>query len=237
MKRLLLLILLLTCSTVLAETSIVGIGAGLFKEPYNHKTIIYKTIPNSPAAIIPIGSEIVKINNKRTRPMTIDEILTQIRGEDGTTVTLLTKDIYNKKHEYTLIRQKITVPEEKIDERFNIHWQQVAPTGYDNLLFEPSYIINKLSYTFMVAEGNKMQYWADRKRVFTKGYNACLSYPKNEQNTCLMNLVNREISKTEHSENLIMQQNMIKQQAIQNMNTNMQLQEINTNLRNINNKW
>lgn len=234
-KFVLVLLTIMFTNIVSAENTISGIGAGLFKEPYNHKTIIYKRITGSPASVIPVGSEIIKIDGVRTRSLPFREVQNRLLGDAGTTVTLITKDYYNKKHEYVLTRQRIVIPEEKVDERFNMHWQQVAPAGYDNLIFEPNDIINKLSYTFMLSEGNKMQYWADRKRAFRKGYNACLSYPVNEQNTCLMNLVNREINKTEHAENLNMQQNIMRQQAIQNINTNMQLQDINNNLRNINN--
>ena len=58
-----------------------------------------------------------------------------------------------------------------------------------------------------------------------------------------MNLTNREINKTSQDRQIELQENMIRQQAIQNsinnfnqsqMNTN--LQNINNNLRNINNK-
>ena len=70
-----------------------------------------------------------------------------------------------------------------------------------------------------------------------------MSYPASEQNACLINLTNREINKTAQDRHLEIQENMLRQQAIQNsinavnqilMNNN--LYNINNNLNNINNK-
>jgi len=87
----------------------------------------------------------------------------------------------------------------------------------------------------MLQEGRTIQYWFDRKKIFTKGYNACLSYPKNEQNSCLINLVNREIAQTEHDRQAELQEAMIQQQARQNYINDLNQRSINNSLQDINN--
>lgn len=235
MKKILLLLIILFFSpiNIAHSETISGIGVYFLKEPYNHKTIIYNTVPNSPASIIPVGYEIIKINNERTKPLTRAEILSRLNGEEGTSVTLLTKDTSNKKHEFILTRAKITIPEKKVNKKFEIHWQQVAPEAYQNVVIDPSKIRRKLSSSYMIKQGNAMQYWLNRKVGFTKGYNACLSYPQNEQNNCLMNLVNREINLTSQDKQL--QYQIQANQELRDINYNLRYQ--NYEMQNMNYRW
>lgn len=200
-----------------------GIGIGYFKEPYNHKIIITKIIPNSPAAkcFLPLGAEIVKINDIKVKKLNTNEISNLIKGPKGTSVKLTIKDAYNKKEVYNITRDSVNVPVKKTDSNFQKYWEQVAPSGMEYV--EPIHpvIRNKLSYTYCVLYLPQINYWADRKISFQKGYDCCMSYPKSEQNYCLMNLVNREIAKTDRDE----EKNIMRQQ------TN-QLRLLNTNLYN-----
>ena len=43
-----------------------------------------------------------------------------------------------------------------------------------------------------------------------------MTYPESERKACLMNLTNREINKTAQDRQIELQENMIRQQAIQN---------------------
>ena len=80
-----------------------------------------------------------------------------------------------------------------------------------------------------------MNYWEKRKETFKIGYNACLSYPEKDQSSCLMNLVNREIQKTENQKQIELQQQALQQQARQNFVNTMNQIQTNNNLNNINN--
>jgi hypothetical protein len=127
-----------------------------------------------------------------------------IQGEQGSDVVLVIKNQYNKKETYTIKRDYVSIPEKKAsDYKFDVHWKQVAPDGAEDVKPIHPAISSKLSWQFMnIDVGNAMNYWGNRKIAFTKGYDACLTYPKNEQNACLMNLVNREIAKTNQDEQM-----------------------------------
>lgn len=177
---------------------------------------------------------------KKIKKMNIAQVTNLIRGEEGTTVKLTIK--YNKEQSILEIpRKQFKIPE-KVQDKFELHWRQVAPA---NARIEPipQNLINNMSKKWYNEVVPFTNYWLTRKANFKNGYDACMTYPANEQNTCLMNLTNREINKTSQDRQIELQENMIRQQAIQNsinnfnqsqMNTN--LQNINNNLRNINNK-
>lgn len=218
---------LFTTTALSIETNKAGIGVNIVKDPYNKKTIVYSTLKNSPAEIIPISSEITAINGQKTKSLSFEEIVNLLQGEENTQITLLTKDPKNKKQTYVLTRKKLNIPTPKIDKRFETHWQQVLPDEYAYETINPSIIQNKLSSSYMKNKGYKLIYWQKRKTAFTKGYNACLTYPKTEQNSCLMNLVNREISRTNEDKNIEVQQEILRQQK----QINYQLYDIDSRLR------
>ncbi len=227
---------------VLAENIICGIGANLVQDPYNKKIFVLKLLPNSPALQynLPEGAEILAVDDKKIKKMNIAQATSLIRGEEGTTVKLTIK--YNKEQSiFEIPRKQFKIPE-KVQDKFELHWRQVAPA---NARIEPipQNMINNMSKKWYNEVVPFTSYWLTRKANFKNGYDVCMTYPANEQNTCLMNLTNREINKTSQDRQIELQENMIRQQAIQNsinnfnqsqMNTN--LQNINNNLRNINNK-
>lgn len=227
---------------VFAENMICGIGAALVKDPYNKRVFVKLVLPNSMAekAGLPEGAEIISVNGKKVKKLNINQVSSLVRGEEGSTVKLTIK-YFKKISKIEIPRGKFNIPE-KQEDRFEIHWKQIAPL---NKVLEPipQNMLNSMSTQWYNEVVPFTYYWLQRKAEFKNGYNACLSYPVSEQNACLMNLTNREINKTAQDRQIELQKNIIRQQAIQNvintfnqnqMNTN--LQNINDNLRHINNK-
>lgn len=232
-------ILLVLCLFQIAdavENQICGIGVLLLKDPFGKKTFIIGVLPNSPAqqSHLQIGAEIISVNGIKTKPLSLGQISSMITGQEGSKVNLLIK--YNRnKTNYEITRAKVNIPQEEEDNTFVIHWQQVVPKGLENKTYIPDEVASKVSrscYSQVVAPIN---YWAERKIGFKKGYDACMSYPKAEQNICLMNLVNREIAKTDSDTQVEIQEQMVKQQAVQSFVNTMNQIQTNTNLNNINN--
>lgn len=238
----LVLIVVISQSFVFAQTSICGIGANLVKDPYNKKVFVLKTFPNSMALKygLPEGVEIISVNDRKVKKLDINQVTNLIRGEEGTKVKLVIK--YNKEESTIEIpRAKFVLPE-KVQNKFEIHWKQIAPV---NARIEPipQNMINNMSKKWYAEVVPFTNYWLARKAEFKNSYDVCMSYPASEQNACLINLTNREINKTAQDRQLEVQENMLRQQAIQNsinavnqiqMNNN--LYNINNNLNNINNK-
>ena len=238
----LVLIVVISQSFVFAQTSICGIGANLVKDPYNKKVFVLKTFPNSMPLKqgLPEGAEIISVNDRKVKKLDINQVTNLIRGEEGTKVKLVIK--YNKEESTIEIpRAKFVLPE-KVQNKFEIHWKQIAPV---NARIEPipQNMINNMSKKWYAEVVPFTNYWLARKAEFKNSYDVCMSYPASEQNACLINLTNREINKTAQDRQLEVQENMLRQQAIQNsinavnqiqMNNN--LYNINNNLRNINNK-
>lgn len=221
-------------STVFAQNTICGIGANLVQDPYNKKVFVFKTYPNSMALKygLPEGAEIISVNDKKVKKLNINQVTELIRGEEGTKVKLVIK--YNKEESIIEIpRAKFILPE-KVQDKFEIHWKQIAPI---NARIEPIPLnmINNMSKKWYVEVVPFTNYWLARKAEFKNSYDVCMSYPALEQNACLINLTNREINKTAQDRQLEVQENILKQQTIQNsINTVNQIQ-MNNNLYNINN--
>lgn len=238
MKKFLVIISILFFALTMAnaiENQICGIGARLLKDPYGKKTFILQVLPNSPAEKynIPVGAEIISVNNIKTKSYTLPQITEMITGQEGTTVNILIK--YNgSKTSYEITRAKVNVPQKKQDKNFDLHWNQVAPEGIDDI-YIPDSIANRVSRNYYLQYVAPVNYWIERKIGFKKGYDACMSYSKVDQNSCLMNLVNREIAKTDNDRQIEIQQQIARQQATQNFVNTMNQIQTNNNLNNINN--
>lgn len=230
------------CLQVFAvETKTCGIGIDLIKDKmrsFHNGTYIYNSLQSSPASVIPVGSEIIKVNGINVKNKSLAEIKNLIYGEQGTQVLLYVKKPDKTKQTYTLTRMNTTLPQKKVDERFDIHWKQIVPTDAEICDEIPYEVLQKLSYDYC----HYLQYWRERKTLFKNGYDACMSYLPNEQNFCLMNLVNREIDKTKNDRNAEIQALIMQQQAIYHhenminqMRTENELNNINNSIRNINN--
>ena len=231
------ILIILACSIAVyaTEEKFGGIGAHLYKDSVNKKLIIIGLVPNSPAEYLglPIGGVVEKINGEKTKNISINKASFLIRGEVGTKVDLIIK--YNgKRSNYSIARAQIVMPEDKVDERYMIHWKQIAPKGFENAKSIHPDVYKALSKQEQQS-ALLTDYWATRKVKFKRGYDACLSYQKNEQNSCLMNLVNREIAQTENDRQAELQEALIQQQARQNYINNINQTMINNSLQDINN--
>lgn len=238
MKKIFAIIFIFLFSLAIAnatENQLCGIGARILKDPFGKKTFILQVLPNSPAEKfnLPEGAEIISVDNVKTKSHSRDEIIKMILGEPGTVVNLKIK--YNgKKSDYSITRGVFKVPQKNTDKKFDMHWHQVAPEGLDDI-YIPETIAAKVSRYYYQQYIVPVNYWVERKISFKRGYDACMTYSKNEQNSCLMNLVNREIAKTDHDRQIEMQAQAARQQAAQNFINTMNQVQTNTNLNNINN--
>lgn len=229
-------------STVFAQNAICGIGANLVQDPYNKKVFVFKTYPNSMALKcgLPEGAEIISVDDQKVKKLNINQVTELIRGEEGTKVKLVIK--YNKEESIIEIPRAKFILSEKVQDKFEIHWKQIAPINA-RIEHIPKNMINNMSKKWYVEVVPFTNYWLSRKAEFKNSYDVCMSYPASEQNACLINLTNREINKTAQDRQLEVQENMLRQQTIQNsinavnqiqMNNN--LYNINNNLNSINNK-
>ncbi len=218
---------------VYAGENFCGIGAYIEKD--RNKFFVLHVPPNTPAqkAGLPAGSEILKINETKVKSKSIDEVLNLIKGEKDTDVTLLVKN-GREKVNYTIKRQPIIIPEVKESKTFSMHWAQIVPKGFENA--EPFYI--SLRYSPELQERIEINnYWAFRKRQFKDSFDVCESYSGSNRETCYINLVNREIAKTNADEQRMREEEYIRLQAAQNtfqainrINTNINLQNINNSI-------
>lgn len=237
MKKVIISLIFLFTLTILQSFAIqeefYGIGAKVIKD-YNKKTYIAMLLPNSPAekANIPLGGELLFVDGTPVKKLSIDEISNLIKGKENTTVKLTVR-YKHKNAEYIVARKKIDLSQAFInDKKFMLHWQQVAPENMEDVVYiEPFNHYSK----YLKEDLWVSNYWANRRQNFTKGYNACLSYPVSEQNACLMNLVNREIDKTEYDRQAEIQEEMARLQSVQNLSNTIQRINTNTQLNNINN--
>lgn len=233
---LVMLIIFFQLKVFAVEENHLGIGIILLKEPYNHKTIVLDVLPNSPAekVKIPLGASILKVNNIKTKNLSIDEVLNLIKGPKGSHLTLTVKTFSflggnlidfksYKSVKYDVIRDYFNVPVSKYDKdkRFLAHWQQVAPIGLEKVCYIPNEVDIQLSRKYRLLNDIYTQnYWYIRRKQFEKGYDACLSYSIEEQNNCLINLVNREITQTnmDKQNEIYQQQNYILNQQLWMLN-------------------
>jgi len=219
-----------TLSAFADELVFGGIGAQVFKD--GKKAYIIRILPNGPAekANVPIGSEILLINDQKIKPLAIKDIISLLRGPKDSSVTLLIKNGRTK--ELYTIQRDVVSWETKSDTIFDLHWKQIAPEGYENTVVLPIFphYSNNLNQEISTAN-----YWAERKNKFKKGFDACKTYAPANRDACYMNLVNREIGQTQADEERARQDAMIRMQATQNIIQNLNHVQTNTQLNDINN--
>jgi len=155
-----------------------------------------EVLPNSPAqkAGVVEGSIILEINDEKVNKKSICEIISKIRGEKDTSLKLLVlKD--RKKHEFIIKREKI-VYSEQFNPWFDMHWLQIADFNHANDTFIPKEIVKKFSLRYKLFKLPKINYWAKRKEMFRLGFDTCMNYNPQNQQMCLINLLNREQERT-----------------------------------------
>ena len=166
-------------------------GAGILaiKDTYTKKTFVLEVIPESSADVsgVPLGAEILKINDKRIRWLSVDEINALLNSNNGSEITLKIKN-GKEKAEYTLKSENYKIQGNE-DNKFNLYWEQIAPEGI-YLKKIPEVVLAKLSTDYQDDVLSRQIFWLKQKKAFKDGYNTCKTYPEEEQNTCLLNLVN-----------------------------------------------
>ncbi len=198
------------------KSTICGIGVQLLQD--GNKVFIIRIMKNSPAEkeYLPVGSQILQVNNNNVKNLSIDKVSDLIKGEKDTTVTLLVKS-NSGKNLYSIKRAPLSINSyyPNYGQNFNMHWKQIAPAGYEDV--PPIYTEIFPQYSRQLKqELMTTNYWANRKVIFKNGYDVCMTYSKKDQNACLINLVNREIAQTHNDEQLLMQEKLYQQQAIHN---------------------
>jgi carboxyl-terminal processing protease len=106
--------------------SITGIGAELGTDADNNIVIISPLAgyPAEKAGLKP-HDIIAAVNGKTTQGMSVDSVVTKIRGKEGTQVTLTVVRGAAKPFEVAITRQKITVPSVKCEENGNIGYMKI----------------------------------------------------------------------------------------------------------------
>ncbi len=173
-----------------------GIGVKLFKDHTNNKSFIQEFLPDSPAQErkIPLGSEIVSIDKKKTKYLYEDQIYNLLNGREGTIVTLVTK--YNgKKYTYD-VRRKCCYEKEIEDKVFDIYWKQIVPINMAYTSPLPENITSSVSSRYKNEIVPLYEYWYLRRYNFQSGYNMCKTYYPKDFDICVKDVVKREINRT-----------------------------------------
>ena len=173
-----------------------GIGIKLFKDHTNNKSFILEFLPNSPAEErkIPLGSEIISINKKRTKYLYEDQIYNLLSGREGTIVTLVTK--YNEKKYTYDVRRKCCYEKEIEDKVFDIYWKQIVPINMAYTSPLPENITSSVSPRYKNEIVPLYEYWYLRRYNFQSGYNMCKTYYPKDFDICIKDIVKREINRT-----------------------------------------
>ena len=176
-----------------------GIGAELSQDTFNKKIIIVDIINGTPAqkSGLEVGDEIIKVDGKKIKKLCICEVISMIRGEENTTVKLVIKKNFFKRKTVELTREKIYTQDAMVNPLFDSNWMQIATPCFQR----PKWFLPEISKKFskkyqktVIAQNN---YWFKRKQTFEIGFNSCMSYSnKNNQETCLIHLLDRESAVT-----------------------------------------
>lgn len=198
MKKLMLLFLSVALFQfpVIAE-EFFGIGAELAQDTYNKKIIVVGLINNKPAmkAGIEPGDEIIAVDDEKITKKSICEVVSKIRGNNGSAVKIRIKKNFFIRKTYTLQREQVvlnccqTAP-------YIAQWRQIADPEYINSKPIQKEALKKFSRKYQKTTALKIIYWQKRRQMFEQNYNACMKYSKNNQELCVIHLLDRESAKT-----------------------------------------
>ncbi|MBR6099183.1 PDZ domain-containing protein [bacterium] len=205
MKKLIIstIIILTLTSPVLAEkTDFPGVGLDIFKEPYSKKVIITDIIPDSPAqkAGIKIGSELVSVNDKKTKNLSSCAIINQISPNTESTVKLVVKNSERKLNTYNLKTEELTIDEPNREPYFEIFWSQIAPRNLKDAVPIKPEIVKQFSRKYKKNILPAVTYWLNRKNQMMPGFKYCMTDSEDNQETCLVRLWINETQKTQADE-------------------------------------
>jgi len=114
--------------------SITGIGAELGTDAQNNIVIVspLSDYPAEKAGLKP-KDIIAAVNSQPTQGMSVDAVVSKIRGNEGTKVTLTVVRGSQKPFDVTITRQKITIPSVKYHEDGNIGYMKISQFGPDTV--------------------------------------------------------------------------------------------------------
>jgi carboxyl-terminal processing protease len=114
--------------------TITGIGAELGTDAQNNIVIIspLSGYPAEKAGLKP-KDIIAAVNSQSTQGMSVDAVVSKIRGQENTKVTLTVVRGDQKPFEVTITRQKITVPSVKYEEDGNIGYLKISQFSTDTV--------------------------------------------------------------------------------------------------------
>ena len=114
--------------------SITGIGAELGTDDQNDIVIVspLSGYPAEKAGLKP-KDNIVAVDNQSTQGMSVDAVVSKIRGKEGTKVTLTVVRGSQKPFELTITRQKITIPSVKYQEDGDIGYLKISQFSNDTV--------------------------------------------------------------------------------------------------------
>ncbi len=206
-----LLLGLISTTSVQAEICKSDIGLTILKDPYNKKTFVLEVAPDSAAqkSNLPIGAEILNINDEKIKPLSENEIITMINGEKDTNLKLTVK-INGKKSEFNITRANYFEPITE-DSNFNLYWSQIMPSDI-YLKPIPEEIQHKLSIKYKNELTAESEYWNTRKADFQTNYNSCQNLAEEERNSCLLNILNEAKLRTNKDILIKNEENIIKEQ-------------------------
>jgi carboxyl-terminal processing protease len=114
--------------------SITGIGAELGTDADNNIVIVspLSGYPAEKAGLKP-KDIIAAVDSKPTQGMSVDAVVSKIRGNEGTKVTLTVVRGSDKPFDVTITREKITIPSVKYHEDGNIGYLKISQFGPDTV--------------------------------------------------------------------------------------------------------
>lgn len=156
------------------------------------RTYIVWVSPDSPAEKegIPIGSELLSVDGREIKNLPLNDVMSLIGGQEGTEVGFVVKNNDGLK-DYILKREFKNLSVKDMKNEYAQYLMQVVPPEYADAKLMPVFNNNR-SIKIQVERNN---YWAERKADFDIRYYYCKSCPEYEQNSCLKNLMAKELSK------------------------------------------
>ena len=175
-----------------------GIGAELAQDTYNKKIIVVGLIENKPAqkSGIKVGDEIIAVNNEKITKLPLCEVISKIRGNEASEVKLRIKRNFFIRKTYTLVREQVIVDDCVCTKPYINEWMQIVEPDFVGSKAIAEDALKKFSRKYRNSTALKLSYWQKRQQMFERAYSACMNYSKNNQELCLIHLIDRESAKT-----------------------------------------
>ena len=239
MKKLISFIMVFTLIIIgttiaLADNSLCGIGTAIQKTSKYSYLNINQVFDNSPAMKVGLkpDDKIVEIDGKSVNLMTIEEATQSIKGVKGSSVKLLVRRGDSEKL-YNIVRDNVNIP----ISAYAPKWSEFCPKEFVNSEYIQLIENKKSKKNDYISENN---YWKQRRALFEAEIKTCEA-DKNTQTLCYTQVRQLEQNRNSELQNAQLAQQQMKMQAIgnlqgffQNMQTQMQLQNVNSNLNQIN---